>query len=378
MNETQLLYEDPTIPAECDLIAALLRRWRGGRLLCSHHQPVPGLPLLEDAPAYATAALDSPWGTVVSRWSRDLGDTHYHLSCVPWYELRRPDPTVPLPSLPQAPVPGVAVLDLQGRVQVYLAEEFGADDAEAVWMGQLTLEKTPEAPALLRTLRLHLAQDGIPVLPAQLRLAATVAYPYPDLAAVTVSNGEAEVNVVGYAVDPETQQLVYLHLVGYKTALLSLWGSLHVNGNRLKALLLSAGKGTYALSSRNYLKSQLEDLGHGLYRLLIVDRRAVEATLERAYLLLPRQVALDRAAAFAVRLAALIPLPIPTAWGATLFTAGQHAALVQPCLCGGDVEAYIVLPGIEAPDDEDTPPPDIPIAPRSGSPSSMRVSPAGS
>ncbi len=346
------LYKDPGASRVlAALPSALLRA--GGLLLCNTRNPVPGLPCVRDE--YRTVwneqrrryLVVTPWGLAEPLYSGESG--FYDLySVTPLYRLVEPKEGVPAPQA-QAPDSGYAVLDtVTGMTTVYLQAD--NDLSVPVHNARLNLDSLDGGDRILRHIRYNLVQTGVPVYPTALYAVESIPYPWEteeaDFRTAHVANKEVSVPLVGYALDPATGEVVYLHIVGHKSAARSIWATLNDGGNR-KYINISAHRYTRGYSSHNYITySDPVDSDLGLYRLLIVDRRAVaQEVQDRAYLLVPKGKDAGLDLAFAARLNAVLPIPILPQWGRRLRQEGIRGNLVQMCTGGGDVgAAYVITP----------------------------------
>ena len=316
-------------------------------LLGTESHPLPGLPLITSRAERVThnyrTYVQTPWGLAT------FADIRYYdypnLSCIGLYTLSKPAPDATLPAI-TLPEPATAVVHpITGLAAVYAgSSEADFDPAAApVWEGKLPLPNRWLDPQVLKLVRLALARAGLPLYPATL-FAHRVAYPWltPEglpASTPTIANGEVCLPLIGYAVDPDTHEVVYLNLVGHKTAARSIWGSLNTMHHR-KLALSAPDVHNAVVSSHTYTThTAIVDADTGLLRMQIVDRRACSAEVDdRAYLVTP--TGLDdaaRDAAFAARLSAVLPVGVPATWGAQLRQAGDDLGLVQTCLSGGDV-----------------------------------------
>ncbi|MCP4592509.1 MAG: hypothetical protein GY842_17380, partial [bacterium] len=187
---------------------------------------------------------------------------------------------------------------------------------------------------------------GVPVYPGELWAETSLPYPWKDdqggFAATYAANGEVTVPLVGYALDVQRSEVIYLHIAGVKTALRSIWGTLS-NGGIHSVSIVEGGERHYAYSSHNYTTfSDALDDDVNLYRLVIADRNAMEQEVEhRAYLVIPEGSGgegFDLYQVFAARLNAVLPVPVLPEWGKCLYRHGiEDEELLAPCPCGGDV-----------------------------------------
>ena len=325
----------------------------GTVLLCTEHQPLPGLPVIADDAERVyrdyRQYLGTPWGLAAYtdvRYSRYPTLTYADL-----HTLVEPRTDVPLPRI-ALPEPGAALVQpLTGTAAVYAGDRLAPDfDREQpVWEGKIAVPEHWHAVDLLRTVRLALAQAALPVYPATLYM-ARVDYPWLTSEGLpaptaTITNGEVQLPLVGYAVDPESNEVIYLSLVAHKTAARSIWGSLSTAHQRKLLLDAPEHRMTVVSSHRYATYTDILDADTGLLRMQIVDRRVAAADVEdRAYLVAP--AGLDTAAlhaAFAARLNAVLPVGVPGAWGARLHEVGDDVGLVRRCFSGGDVGVAYAL-----------------------------------
>jgi len=247
----------------------------------------------------------------------------------------------------RAPEPGHAVIDvLTGVATVYVQK--GGSEPEAVYTTRVSDLERQTGKEALRQIRADLALAGVPVYPGELYGESSIPYPWDDeggFSAPSVHNSEVAVSLVGYVVNPDTQEVVYLHIVGAKTALRSIWGTLSNGGTQTVNIV--GDRQITGYTSHNYetFTSFVDEETH-LHRLVITDRQAIAPDVaERAYLVIPKEGSddLDLGEVFAARLNALLPIPILPQWGKTLRQYGIRRELLHLCLCGGDVEqAYLI------------------------------------
>ena len=343
-----------------DDAAALLSELRayasehpGKILLCTERHPLPGLPVIaQDAECIYRdyhQFLQTPWGLAT------YANTHYYsypmLAYADLHVLAEPLGDVPLPKATVPELGAALVHPLTGTTAVFAGDGRGLDFDRALplWEGKVAMPEHWHATDLLRAVRLALARAALPVYPATLFM-ARVDYPWltPEglpAPTATIANDEVQLPLVGYAVDPETSEVVYLSLVAHKTAARSIWGSLSTAHQR-KLLLDTPAHRMTVVSSHHYVTyTDVLDADTGLLRMQIVDRRAAAADVEdRAYLIAP--AGLDTAtlhAAFAARLNAVLPVGIPAVWGSRLREVGDDVGLVRRCLSGGDVGVAYTL-----------------------------------
>jgi hypothetical protein len=349
--EALLIYQE-----DVSRLLAELRTYRARHpdtvLLSMASHAFPGLPLIaeeaERVYRHYRQYLQTPWG--LATYADIRYTTYPTLSYVGLHTLAEPAEGQSLPEL-HLPDPAVALVNpLTGMTAVFPGDGTAVDfRAVPAWEGKVTLPERWRGSDVLQSVRTALAQAGVPLYPGTL-FAERVAYPWltPEgLPAPSpfIANDEVRLPVIGYAVDPDTEELIYLNFVGHKTAVRSIWGSLNTVHHR-KLLLETRRVGGSVISSHAYATyTAVVDTDTGLLRMQIVDRRALAADVEgRAYLVTPTGVddqALD--AAFAARLTAVLPVGIPAAWGGKLRQAGDELGLVRACLTGGDVGAAYTL-----------------------------------
>jgi hypothetical protein len=294
----------------------------------------------------------TPWGLAETVYGSEIGGDDVY-AVTPVWRIVVPDGQRPYPGA-VVPVPSVAVLDMTtGMVSVYAD---GSDEPiHHLRLGPDTLEEA-DGWDLAKVIRRRLCRDRIPVYPTAIYTTSRFPYPYPLVRgdrltrAAYVANKEVGVPLAGCAVAPYTEEVVYLHVVGHKTAVRSIWATL--NGRAGNAVQISApGISHRAYSSQNYVTySDPVDADLGLVRLVIVDRRAVDREVvgSEAYLVAPDTTNLDLDQAFATRLDAVLPIPILPEWGSALREEGERQGLVKACRHGGDVgTALAVVPDVE-------------------------------
>ncbi len=321
-------------------------------LLCDTESPVPGLPCFDAIKAQSRYdrdqqeyVYDTPWGAAVLSYGYKLGMPSLYLIAPAVYCLLN-GADAPLQAAPEI---GHAVIDtLSGIVAVYrdsLPEQAVYDTRVASLSGRTGEE-------VLSQVWVDLALAGVPVCPLELYGGSTIPYPWKEVGGFAVThaaNGEVSVPLVGYVLDPNTDNVVYLHIAGNKTALRSIWGTL-ANGGAQSISIAGSGRHLHGYSSHNYTTfSDAVDLDANIYHMIIADRRVTEQEAEGcAYLVIPKATSaedLDLDGVFAARLNALLPVPVLPEWGKTLRRYGivDSGNLLTPCLYGGDVEkAYVI------------------------------------
>ncbi len=358
-DDLHLLYEDTSADAILEALREAVDRF--GTLLCSASLPVPGLPGLPEgqldtvwSDTLQERLVDTPWGLARRMYGSALGDYTLH-RFTPSYCIVEPRAGVAQPQA-QAPEPGFAVLDtVTGMAAVYVQDEDG--EPVPVHSLRVYLDNKRGAHEVADRIRSDLARAGIPIYPTHIYRADSLPYPWEekgtDFRTARVTNGEVGVPVVGFALDTQTQELVYLHVVGAKAAIRSVWATLNQGGNRKSVTIHARRRDHLAYTSKNYVTySAPVDPETGVYRLSIVDRRAVEHEVhDRAYLLVARdgegkeeaKADADLDHLFAGRLDAVLPIPILPEWGRRLRQEGVGARLVSRCTTGGDVEAAYAM-----------------------------------
>lgn len=320
------------------------------RLFCNY-EPLPGLLPLGAKPQRVyrngRSFYQTPWGLAESA---DISYTRYpelaYMGLQVLVEPSRPNADIPLPVVPELAT--VVVNPLTGAAAVYPGHLDNFDGVAAAWVGKIELDTSPRnAPtAALSQVRQHLCQAGIPLYPSRLFVEEGVQYPWmvDGWAAKppTIANQELTLPVAGYVVDTKTDEVIYLSVVGHKTATRSIWGSLSTNHRRV--LTLNALREFRVESSHNYTTfTTVLDADTGLQRLQIVDRRvfAGDVADTGAYLVIPQHAAVDVPTALAARLQALLPIAIQAHWD--LLTAGEDLRLIRRCAAGGDVAQAFAL-----------------------------------
>ena len=356
MRTQQLVHRDTrTEKALAKLVQVLERH----TLLCSTDNPIPGLPCFDTAASKSRwdrelreTVWDTLWGAAVISYGNDLGARSDLYSIMPVYRLLDGADVVS-----QAPEAGYAVIDtITGIVTVYR----DAAPEDAVYNTRVHLDGRT-GKKVLSDVWCNLALAGVPVCPLELYGDSTILYPWEDkegFAVTHAANDEVSVPLVGYVLDPDTSEVVYLHIAGHKTALRSIWGTLSNGGSSQGLSIAASGSQHYAYSSHNYdTFSDDVDTDANLYRLIITDRRATDQEAEgSAYLVIPRQAEdLDLNEVFAARLNALLPIPVLPEWGKVLRGYGiRDTDLLTPCLCGGDVAKAFVIKADSGDKDDET------------------------
>lgn len=311
-------------------------------LLCCTRNAIPGVPTFEPEREWVngTYTVLSPWGPVERIYGSDLGA--HGLYAYDFYRPKGLGTEVPAPHMPTA---GHAELDLAtGIVSVH------QDDAdEAVYHTRVIQLDGKRGTDVLKQVRIDLARAGIPVYPQALYTTSSLPYPWREGRSFLVPrafNDEAAARLVGYALDPETAQIVYLHIAGPKTALRSIWGTLN-NAGRHSISLVTGDRhvsGYSGYSSAYDTFAEPVDADTNLYHMIVTDERVTEQQVEeRAYLIVPEKGQLDISQAFAARLNAVLPIPVLPHWGRELRDRGRRDELFAPCPHGGDVaDAYAI------------------------------------
>lgn len=351
-----LIHEETNAEAQVKALEEALRRY----CLLSHPGlGVPGIPALPNPNGdryvrYDTVwsddrgeyLVDTPLGLARKLWGNEVG---YELSnYAPFYHLVVPREGV---ELPQAQLPKVADVFLDGVTGMATVTVEGDDGPVPVHTVRLQLESLGRAYQILGQVRESLSQANVPVLPAAIWRQDSLEYPFEErsteFSTTHVSNGETRVSVVGFAMDKQTHEVIYLHMAGWKTACRSIWASLNSSNGKLVHVHSPDGSDS-AYGTHNYnTYSNVIDADAGNYRLMAMDKRVVEAEVdERAYLLIRRgesEAEADRL--FAGRLNAILPIPILPEWGRTLRREGRKAELLRAIKAGGDVaHAYALEP----------------------------------
>jgi hypothetical protein len=315
-------------------------------LICAPRNPIPGLPYLtklsksrwcED---HWVTVYETPWGDAKRANAKTLGT--YELYSSRFFKLLSPN-GAPKARLPQM---GYAEVDLITGLTTVYADYIDGDDP--VYSTRIATDGK-SGKEVLMSLRVDLAKSGIPVYPHKLYGSSSLPYPWEDESVFIrrrAYNDETAVPLVGYAVDPDTQEVVYLHIAGHKTALRSIWGTLNNRGKKTVTIAgdrqitgYSSGRGGYKTFS------SVIDSDTNLYHLIITDERVLDQEVEqRAYLVIPKtNEGLDFNHVFAARLNALLPIPVLPEWGLALREYGRKEELYDVCVSGGDVEMAFVL-----------------------------------
>jgi hypothetical protein len=335
-----LLHSDTEYQDQIKRLPDILRKM--GPLISNWHEPIPGFPFIREAErewvdGYG-ALVKTPWGMAQSLWSTLIEELH---AFVPMYRILVPNDN-PLPE-PQVPDIGYAVWDtITGIVAVYSNRY-----PEPVYL-------RPEFPSsgsirdALKWIRMDLAEQGIPIFPTRLYRRDSMPYPWDGVPTRqhAVSNREVTVPLVGYALDGVW--VVYLHIVGPKTALRSIWATLQTR----KPVSIAADRFLTGGGTGNYASHTEPIPGTRDYRLIVLDRRALAGDGEVAYLVIPggkgrrdwsdedrRQYTMI----FAERLDSVLPVPILPEWGEALVKAGSQSGLIRCLDIGGDVDYGCVI-----------------------------------
>ncbi len=324
-----------------------------GQLLFCQYEAIPGLiPLGNAEQVYRNyrTLYQTPWGLADKV---NLMAGYYRLGYIGLYRLLEPSPAAPPAPIQTAPALATAVVNpLTGFTVVYAGQQTPETLAAAApaWEGKIQVDKV--APRnLLEEVKTALCAAYVPYYPALLYTEDVTTYPWlrPDglpAAPATVANHELSVPLTGYVVDTtETpNRVIYLSVVGHKTATRSLWASLSTNARRV--LTVETGNrqhGTLRVeSTHNYATfTTVLDADTGLQRLQIVDKRVFSPDCmdTGAYLVLP--AGMDTTLALAARLNAVLPIPVPADWD--LCQPAADLQLLQRCACGGDVALAWVL-----------------------------------
>lgn len=347
MTDETLLYEDRRADDTAREVGKALEHF--GALLCSPARPLPGLPVLHEDQIEETRVTGgercyvTAWGVAREIGYSDLSGLGYALyQYLPLFHLVEPGGAAPQA---QTPRPGLVALDtITGMATVYLH-----DGEEAAHSLRIDLNRQDNsAYRLADQIRYGLARDGVPILPRRIYRQDSLPYPWQEkkhqVSTVRAMNREISVPVVGFALDDQTRELAYLHIVGAKAACRSIWATLNQGGRKVLSIVDGRDNHT-AVSSKNYVTfSAPVDAESGVYRLVIVDRRAVERDVADglAYLLVHGNET-DLDALFAARLDAVLPIPVRPEWGRVLKVAGSRSRLVRHGTSGGDAAALYVL-----------------------------------
>jgi hypothetical protein len=313
-------------------------------------EALPGLPAIpknaETVYRGWRPATKTPWGMAEAF---GLRTGYRHLPYAGIQKLVEPN-DAPKPAA-MVPELAIAVINpITGLTSVYADQETAEHLDTPVWQGLVSLpERARMDYNVLTDVRQALAEAGVPFYPQKLFVEQVQdLYPWIDrqgelVAPGSIANDEVRLNVSGYAVDPDTHEVIYLGLIGHKTATRSVWGSLSTSHKRRLTL---ETPGDYhrrtpvsVESSHNYVTYTTQlDPDTGLQRLLIVDRRCTGENEEGVYLILPKGATDDQKyAAFAARLGAVLPVGVLPAWGKALYQMGLDNHLVKVILAGGDV-----------------------------------------
>jgi len=358
MNAIVLNYEQRHFT---DFTGELQRYAQSGKLLfCTQGNPIPGLPVIKDGAEaiyrnYSTH-YQTPWGLA------GRGNLSYSsfpvLSGMSVYSLVEPKQDVGLPAMVVPDLAVAVVNPVTGLTSVYAGVNLEGRDLSVetpAWQGKVPLPDRWYGYTVLDEVRLVLALAGAPYYPTKL-LVEVVDFPWKSNDGVasspaTIANEEVRLPVVGYAYDPDSKEVIFLSLVGNKTAARSIWGSLSTaHRRRLTLEYPNSHDNRMAVtveSSHNY-STYTQPADDSLLLMHIVDRRCTSGDntqAEAVYLVLPHgSTDEEKHAAFAARLDAVLPVGVPAQWGKTLYQLGLNNDLVQLCGSGGDVEVAYRLP----------------------------------
>ncbi len=334
MELKTVIYQDKYAETVLDEIQSVLENHP--KLICDLRDPLPGLLTTSDPNSRWSEKLwqsvyETPWGDAEKIAGKDLGT--YKLHRFRFYQLLDPDADLPDARVPQG---GYATFDVAtGFVAVY-----AQDDTAPVYHTSIRVVDGMRSRNLLREIRTELARAGVPVYPHTLYGVSELSYPWDEDSGTfrvpRARNDEVSVPMVGYALDPETQDVVYLHIAGHKTALRSIWGTLS-NGGWHSIYC----DGVRAYNGGDY-QTFSSPIGHNTdtYRMIIVSASAVEPQVEEVAHMLINEAEIDTGESFAARLNALLPIPVLPQWGETLLHYGEKDELLAFCPCDGDVKAY--------------------------------------
>lgn len=211
--------------------------------------------------------------------------------------------------------------------------------------------------AIFRIVMQELTRAEILVVPTLTLPVSPIPYPYNKLTQTAmIGNEQINVPVVGAVADG--QSVIYLHAVGNKTALKSIWASLNVNNTSLRHGLTFSGNVVrddvylprLAVGTSNYYTYSEQIDGTPLYRLLMIDKAAVDSRQETTYLLIRKEednqngeVTDEDYRRFASRLNDALSIPILHEWGKPLYHAGIKRKIVTFCQAIGDVKIALAL-----------------------------------
>jgi hypothetical protein len=311
-----------------------LRRYAQGPnklLFCTQGNPIPGLPVIKDGTEgiYRNYSLhyQTPWGLA------GRGNLSYSsfpvLSGMSVYSLVEPKQDVGLPAM-VVPELAVAVVNpVTGLTSVYSGASLEGRDLESetpAWQGKIPLPERWYGYIVLDEVRLALALAGAPYYPTKV-LVEVVDFPWKSNDGVascpaTIANEEVRLPVVGYAYDPDSKEVIFLSLVGNKTAARSIWGSLSTAHRRRLTLEYPTGydnRMTASVESSHNYTTYTQPVDDSLLLMHIVDRRCTSGDntqAEAVYLVLPHgSTDEEKHAAFAARLDAVLPVGVPAHWG---------------------------------------------------------------
>jgi hypothetical protein len=333
MEQRNMIYQDKYAKTVLEEIPAVLEKHP--KLICDLREPLPGLlstlnPSSHWSEEERRSVYETPWGDAKVIAGKDLGT--YKLHRFKFYKLISSNPDTPDARMPRG---GYATFDLvTGFVAVY-----AHDDAVPVYHTSIHVVDGTRPVNVLREIRAELARAGVPVYPHTIYGVSELSYPWDEddgrFRVPRASNDEASTPMVGYALDPETQDVVYLHIAGHKTALRSIWGTLSNGG--WGSINCGALRGYNGGDYQTY--SSPIDRDTGTYRMIIVAASAVDLQVEEsAHMLVADETEIDLGESFAARLNALLPVPVLPQWGEVLMRYGEDDGLLTLCPCDGDVK----------------------------------------
>jgi len=356
----RLVYEIKHASKMLNELECYLQQHPNELLLCMEQQPIPGLPVIRQGTEQVYRGYyylwNTPWGLAKRaevEYSSYPQLADMRLQCI---SEKREDAVV----MPEVVVPEIAVAVVNPVTElatVYAAgTERDFENETPVWQGKIPLYTKWSSYNVLAQVQHALALAGAPYYAAKL-LVEAVDFPWKDTEGIAVppamiTNDEVRLPVVGYVYDPDSKEVIFLSLVGNKTAARSIWGSLSTAHRRRLTLEYPNGyeyrMAVSVESSHNYTTYTQPVDDNGLLQMHIVDRRCTssdDTQAEAVYLVLPHgSTEAEKYAAFAARLDAVLPVGVPAQWGKALYQLGLNNDLVQVCGSGGDVDVAYRLP----------------------------------
>jgi hypothetical protein len=243
----------------------------------------------------------------------------------------------------QIPQEGYLEYDVMSGVTTVYDEE----DNELADLQLETAMDTRSPDTLADMAKEQLALKGIPIWPAQMYAVNTEHFPWPikkrHLGYAYISNDEVRVPLVGVVADLETEEYIYVHMVGHESNVRSILATFNTSRRKhIRTNTSLGGLSTY--SSHNY-RTYHRPVGDRLMSTILVDNRCLEQQVnDYGYLLRRRDEAgIDPGEAFAARLNSVLTVPVLREWGDILLKEGTNRKIARQIHAAGDVPvAYAV------------------------------------